>query len=399
MSSIFYPAVLYLQDGSLYKGWSFSNINLSYGEIVFNTGMTGSQEIMTDPSYSGQVVVFTYPEIGNTGLNYEDNESNFIHIRGIVLKNISNTTSNWRSSISLKQYILNKRIPHIFGIDTRSLTQHLRLMGVMSGVIVNIDQKSGFNPSNLDIYFKKLDGLDLVQKVTTKYTYNVSFKDMFNPSRLFNTHLTFKTKKIIDNKVLILVIDFGLKFNILRRLLSLGCDVIVLPATCSYDQIICYNPDGLLLSNGPGNPLSVIYAINTVKKIIDFSMIPIFGICMGHQILNLALGAKTFKLRFGHRGLNHPTGLNKYSEITSQNHGFAVKSDSLCLNIDNSYNILKISNLNLNDATISGVLHRKLPIFSVQYHPEANPGPHDSDYLFKTFIQLIQLIKIKTSAI
>nr|YP_009392597.1 carbamoyl phosphate synthase small subunit [Bostrychia tenella]ARW61159.1 carbamoyl phosphate synthase small subunit [Bostrychia tenella] len=385
MSNIFYPCVLYLQDGTLYKGWSLFNFNVSFGEVVFNTGMTGYQEIMTDPSYAGQMVVFTYPEIGNTGLNHEDNESNFIHIKGLIAKNISSFSSNWRSSISLKKYLSIKNMPHIFGIDTRSLTKHLRLMGVMNAAIVSMKFDYEFSYSLFDVNRNVLDRLDLVRKVTTKLVYHVNPSNfMFIP---FKTHLNLNTNSQLGTNLTILVVDFGMKFNILRKLLSFGCKIFVVPATCDYNTIVKYKPDGLLLSNGPGNPLLAIYAANTVKKLIYNANVPIFGICMGHQILNLALGAKTFKLKFGHRGLNHPSGLKNYSEITSQNHGFAVDSNSLSQN--ELSQILKINCLNLNDLTVAGILHKNKPIFSVQYHPEASPGPNDADYLFKVFIRLI----------
>lgn len=392
MLNSFCLSSLYLQDGTCYKGLSFFDFNMSFGEIVFNTGMTGYQEIMTDPSYAGQMVVFTYPEIGNTGLNYQDNESNFIHIKGLIAKNISSFSSNWRSDISLKKYIQINSIPHIFGIDTRALTKHLRFMGVMNAVIVSKSLNNQFDYGLFAINNKTLDYLDVVRKVTTKKIYNPN-NNLINSS--LNTHLTLKTNYQLGNNFTILVIDFGIKFNILRKLLLLGCKIFVVPATCNYETILRYKPDGLLLSNGPGNPSLITYAINTVKKLVYASNIPIFGICMGHQVLTLALGAQSFKLKFGHRGLNHPSGLNNYSEITSQNHGFAISKNSLSQ--DDLSKILTVNHFNLNDFTVAGVLHKNKPIFSVQYHPEASPGPHDADYLFKVFIQLINFIKSKSS--
>nr|YP_009398817.1 carbamoyl phosphate synthase small subunit [Cliftonaea pectinata]ARW68013.1 carbamoyl phosphate synthase small subunit [Cliftonaea pectinata] len=389
MLNFSYTTILYLQDGTSYRGWSYCRFIKSSGEIVFNTGMTGYQEVVTDPSYAGQIVIFTYPEIGNTGLNFEDNESNLFHPKGIVMKNISSCASNWRSDISFKEYIVYKNIPHIFGIDTRSLTKHLRSSGVMSGIIINIDHVNLVNNSLFNRNLIDLDNLDLIQRVTTKKNYTIYSKDFVNKS--LSTSLIIKTEKYKKSCFTILVIDFGVKFNILRRLLLLGCNIVVLPASCNYNEIIKYQPDGLLLSNGPGNPLVNNYFIQTIKKVVNFSNIPIFGICMGHQILSLALGAQTFKLKFGHRGLNHPSGFLSYSEITTQNHGFAVSSNSLCKN-----DILKINNFNLNDLTVSGILHNYKPVFSVQYHPEASPGPHDSDYLFKLFIDLIKLVKLRT---
>jgi len=374
-----YPSLLVLDDGTIYQGWSFNEAITSNGEVVFNTGMTGYQEIMTDPSYFGQIIVFTYPELGNTGLNIEDSESNFIYIKGIVAKNICLNPSNWRSSISLKNYILEKRIPHIFGLDTRSLTKHLRLKGVMKGCI-----------SNTIINFRKnnLINLDLVKRVATHKGYGYKFNNKdFNS---LYSYLNNKIKVFSKSSLNIVILDFGTKHNIIFRLVNYGCNVYILPARSNYKVIADYKPDGILLSNGPGDPLRVKYSIDTIKKLIEFANIPIFGICMGHQLLNLALGASTFKLKFGHRGLNHPSGLNQYAEITSQNHGFAVDKNSFNQNL-----ILEITHLNLNDITLGGILHKLKPIFSVQYHPEASPGPHDSDYLFKVFIELVNFIKNK----
>nr|YP_009398370.1 carbamoyl phosphate synthase small subunit [Lophocladia kuetzingii]ARW67556.1 carbamoyl phosphate synthase small subunit [Lophocladia kuetzingii] len=387
MVNTLYPAVLYLQDGTIYKGWSLFQLSIHFGEIVFNTGMTGYQEIFTDPSYSGQFVVFTYPELGNTGLNKNDNESNFIHVKGFISKNISCISSNWRSNISLKDYVLLKRIPHIFGIDTRALTKHLRLLGVMNAVFSDANKKLNLS----DYQFNNLDKLDLVKKVTTRHIYSV--KNLNLPSKSTFFYLNSNINKYVGRKkniqYKIVVIDFGLKFNILRKLLYYGCDICVVPSICSYKTILDYNPNGILLSNGPGNPISIIYAINTVKKLVYFANVPIFGICMGHQVLNLALGAETFKLNFGHRGLNHPSGLNNYSEITSQNHGFAVKKTSVGSNQLDTF--IKTNYFNLNDLTISSIIHKNLPLFSVQYHPESSPGPHDSEYLFMIFIKLIEM--------
>nr|YP_009396110.1 carbamoyl phosphate synthase small subunit [Melanothamnus harveyi]ARW65313.1 carbamoyl phosphate synthase small subunit [Melanothamnus harveyi] len=383
MLNMLYPSVLSLQDGTSYKGWSLFELSSYAGEIVFNTGMTGYQEILSDPSYTGQMVVFTYPEIGNTGLNIEDNESNFIFVKALVAKNISTVSSNWRSTLSLKDYILQKKIPHIFGVDTRALTRKLRMSGVMPGFLSNTSDTS------LNVYFNKFNSKDLIRKVTVRSPYYIhnSYDDYdvsrnflyINPSNFFN----------YSNNYNVVVVDFGLKFNILRCLLSLGCKVNIVPATVDYNSIVSLNPDGILLSNGPGDPQKADYAINTVRKLIHFSNIPIFGICMGHQILNLACGFSTFKLKFGHRGLNHPSGYSCYSEITSQNHGFAVSSD-----IINKYSLHEsflVKHLNFNDETIASTFDQKAAIFSVQYHPEASPGPHDAYYLFKVFVDLIAL--------
>nr|YP_009398593.1 carbamoyl phosphate synthase small subunit [Kuetzingia canaliculata]ARW67779.1 carbamoyl phosphate synthase small subunit [Kuetzingia canaliculata] len=385
-SNNLYPATLFLQDGTLYKGWSLFRLSLQFGEIVFNTGMTGYQEIFTDPSYSGQLVVFTYPELGNTGLNNEDSESNFIHVKGLIAKNISIFSNNWRSCISLKDYIILKRIPHIFGIDTRSLARHIRSSGVMSAIISDHKVSS----YRFDDWY--LDKVDLIRRVTSKHAYNIKINDYKSYNKSAPIYFNLNKSHKLVSKYRIVVMDFGLKFSIIRKLLFIGCEVHVVPATYSYNAILAINPDGLLLSNGPGNPLLAIYAINTVKKLIYFSNIPVFGICMGHQVLNLALGANTFKLKFGHRGLNHPVGLNNYAEVTSQNHGFAVIQDSL--KTSEILDLIVVNQLNLNDFTIASTLNQNSPILSVQYHPEANPGPHDSEYLFQTFIQLIDTVTL-----
>lgn len=386
MLNTLFPSILYLQDGTCYKGWSFFRLLVHSGEIVFNTGMTGYQEIITDPSYAGQMVVFTYPEIGNTGLNSQDNESKFVHVQALIAKNITSVSSSWRSSLSLKKFLIFKSLPHIFGVDTRALARHIRLKGVMNAVLL-------YDKPNLDLNglkFHDINKISFVNTVTSKKIYSTcqSAVDM-----VVNSYLSFKNVNFssISRTYRIVIIDFGVKLNILRKLLNIGCTLFVLPASCSYETIMLYKPDGLLLSNGPGNPSFSQYSIDIVKKIIYFSNIPIFGICMGHQLLNLAIGAKTFKLKFGHRGLNHPIGSLQYSAITSQNHGFAVSKDSLLTS--DVLNLFKCSSLNLNDLTVSSTSHKKLPIFSVQYHPEAGPGPYDSDYLFKIFINLIDLMK------
>lgn len=383
-----YPAALYLQDGTVYKGWSFFQLSSCFGEVVFNTGMTGYQEICSDPSYAGQMLVFTYPEIGNVGLNYIDNESNFIHLKAIIARNISSYSSNWRSKVSLLTYIFQKQIPHIFGIDTRSLAKHLRTFGVTNGVLSFANNKSKFSMHS----FKCLNSLNLISKVTTVDSYTldpISFRKVTNIS--FSSYPE-NTNYSVSKQYRILIFDLGIKFSIIRKLLLLNCVVDIVPATYNYVSILKYKPNGILLSNGPGNPTLASYVINTVKKLIYFSNIPIFGICMGHQILNTAIGATTFKLKFGHRGINHPSGNHSYVEITSQNHGFAVNNNSL-----ESINKIIIKSFvvkyfNLNDNTISASFHNKLPIFSVQYHPESNPGPHDSEYLFQMFIELIELV-------
>jgi carbamoyl-phosphate synthase small subunit len=383
-----FKSILVLEDGFYYKGWSFLDKFETLGEIVFNTGMTGYQEIMTDPSYYHQIVIFTYPEIGNTGINTNDYESNALHIKGIVAKEFCLYPSNWRNTISFPEYLIKYKIPHIFGIDTRSLTQHLRHKGVMKAIISM--------QSNYEIVYKKL-----IENIEVNICKLPNFVTSSKPYSVISTFDKSDIYSYLNNRNLklyyypqhfnVVLIDFGVKFNIIKRLISYGCNVHVLPANTNYNTILSYNPDGILLSNGPGDPSVLTFAINTVRQLVIFSKIPIFGICMGHQILSLALQAETFKLKFGHRGLNHPSGSKKISEITSQNHGFAV-------NLESSLEFQKaveITHFNLNDLTIAGLLHKSKPIFSVQYHPEASPGPHDSDYLFRYFIELISLVKDK----
>lgn len=389
MTKTLYPTILTLADNTLYYGWSLHNSTISLGEIVFNTGMTGYQEIITDPSYYGQIITFTYPEIGNTGINKEDNESNNIYIKGIVTKNICFKTSNWRSKISFMEYIIQNKIPHIFGIDTRSLTKHIRQYGSMNACIssANLDIKHIQKLINKTL---KMEGTNLAIKVTTKKQYMLSaLNSSFNYYKYSNYHI-FKQKPY-KQSLDIIVLDLGVKHNIINRLLYYGCQVNVLSANSTYNDIIDnYNVDGIVISNGPGDPAAMINIIQNITELIKKSKIPILGICMGHQILSLALGGQTYKLPFGHRGINHPTETNNQNriEITSQNHGFAVKIKSL-------KNIIHITHFNLNDDTVAGIIHKNKPIFSVQYHPEASPGPHDSDYLFDHFIYLVELTKTK----
>nr|YP_010903993.1 carbamoyl phosphate synthase small subunit [Caulacanthus ustulatus]WCH57244.1 carbamoyl phosphate synthase small subunit [Caulacanthus ustulatus] len=379
----YHKAILVLDDGTKYCGWSLIKSKLSLGEVVFNTGTTGYQEIITDPSYAGQIITFTYPEIGNTGINIEDSESNKIHIKGLIARNICTRSSNWRYNISFIEYLKTNRIPHIFGIDTRSLTKHLRNQGVMNGCIYSDILNQNPTKEILKNLLTKKE-INLVNQVTTDKVYNIS--SPLN-SELTYSHLKYKTQTSHGKNLNIAVLDLGLKNNILSRLTSYGANVTVIPANSNYKFINSLQVDGILLSNGPGNPSLLKETIQNIKKVIELSNVPILGICMGHQILSLALNCKTFKLKFGHRGLNHPTGIHQKAEITSQNHGFAVELSSL-VNDD-----LAITHLNLNDSTIAGIIHKNKPIFSVQYHPEASPGPHDSDYLFYYFIQLIKTYK------
>ena len=350
------------ENGVVLNGLSFGFIGTTGGEVCFNTGMTGYQEILTDPSYSGQIVTMTYPHIGNYGINSDDVESNSIQCSGFIVKQSCDFPSNYRSTLSINDYLLKNKIVGIEGLDTRMITRMIRDQGAMNAII------SSENLSNSEIENKlrnlpDMNGLDLAKEISCKAPY--VFKE--------NAEAEFK----------IAVIDYGIKLNILRILSSFGCHVKVFPANVTDQEILNFNPDGIFLSNGPGDPKACTYAITTVKNLLGKK--PIFGICLGHQILSLALGAKTFKLKFGHRGCNHPVKNLETNvvEVTSQNHGFAVANDNLPNNIE-------ITHINLNDNTIEGIKCEKFNVFSVQHHPEASPGPHDSKYLFNNFIKSIK---------
>jgi len=368
------PALLVLADGTAYRGWSFGANGTVVGEVVFNTGMTGYQEVLTDPSYCGQIVTFTYPELGNTGVNPEDEESKGPSVRGAIARNICWKPSNWRSTQSLSDYLKKHNIPGIYGIDTRALTRKIRTVGAMNGGI----STEILDPRELLIRVQQapsMAGLNLVQEVTTKEVYEWSEATSANWE--FSS-----TTESSGEKFTVVALDFGIKRNILRRLVSYGCRVIVVPSNTPAEEILKYNPDGIFLSNGPGDPAAVKEGIETTKELLKTEK-PVFGICMGHQVLGLSLGADTFKLKFGHRGLNQPAGLTRQVEITSQNHGFAISEESLAED-------LEITHLNLNDRTVAGLRHKTKPLFSVQYHPEASPGPHDADYLFEKFVQTMR---------
>ncbi len=353
--------IIALEDGTFFEGISFGADGEKTGEVVFNTSMTGYQEILTDPSYKGQIVTMTYPLIGNYGVNEEDFESYKPHVEGFIVKESSKITSNWRAKKSLEKFLKEHNIIGLEAIDTRALTKHIRTQGAMKAVISTEDmdikrlvKKAKDSPG--------LIGRDIVKEVTSK--------------KIWDWNKTGKYK--------VVVIDCGVKYNILRELAKNNCHVKVVPAKTSAHEILLLKPDGIMLSNGPGDPEGVVYVVETVKKLLD--KLPIFGICLGQQILGLAFGGKTYKLKFGHHGGNHPVKDLKTGKIhiTVQNHGFCVDIDSL------NKDIFEITHINLNDHTLEGIRHKKLPIFSVQFHPECSPGPEDAKYLFENFVELIK---------
>ncbi|MEL6492286.1 MAG: glutamine-hydrolyzing carbamoyl-phosphate synthase small subunit [Cyanobacteria bacterium J06621_3] len=381
------PALLVLEDGTIYQGRSFGAEGTTMGEVVFNTGMTGYQEVLTDPSYCGQMITFTYPELGNTGVNAEDEESARPYATGAIAKNVCDRPSNWRSTQSLGDYLKSHNIPGICGIDTRALTRKLRSSGAMNGIISSEVLDADELMRQLQT-LPSMEGLNLVKEVTTDKIYE--WDSTTDDSWAFSAAATNAKSSAEssstaerESQLTVVALDFGIKRNILKRLASYGCKVIVVPADTPAEKILSYQPDGIFLSNGPGDPAAVTGAPATTQALLD-SKIPTFGICMGHQILGLSLGADTFKLKFGHRGLNQPCGVSEQVEITSQNHGFALSADS----IDTEQ--VEITHLNLNDQTVAGIRHKQLPVFSVQYHPEASPGPHDADYLFANFVQAMR---------
>jgi carbamoyl-phosphate synthase small subunit len=366
-------AKLALEDGTVYTGRSFGAAGEMCGEVVFNTSMTGYQEVLTDPSYKGQIVAMTYPLIGNYGVNSEDTESRAPQVEGFIVRELSRVPSNFRSCGTLTDYLAENGILGLEGIDTRALVRRLRVRGTMTGVLstVDLDDASLVHKARTS---PNIVGRDLVREVVPEQPFvweqgfSSPFASQLLPARPPTHH--------------VVAIDFGMKWNILRCLVQIGCRVTVVPGTATADQVLAYRPDGIFLSNGPGDPAAVVYGIQTIRDLAGKR--PVFGICLGHQLLGLAHGAQTFKLKFGHRGANQPV-LNERTqrvEITTQNHGFAVRLDKLPADWEPTH-------INLNDGTLEGMRHRRWPIFSVQYHPEASAGPHDSSYLFEEFRKLM----------
>lgn len=370
-------AILALEDGTVFEGRSFGFSGEKSGELVFNTSMTGYQEILTDPSYKGQIVIMTYPLIGNYGINNEDVESQSPKVEGFIIKENCSIFSSWRGDKPLSDYLIRHRIMGVEGMDTRALTKHIRMAGAMKAFLSTEDhsrerliEKARSSPG--------LIGRDLVKEVTCQNPYEWT---MTNPRQFSKNDLPPSTS---HTRPKVVVLDFGVKSNILRSLREWHCEVVVLPASSTAETVLSYHPDGILLSNGPGDPEGVPYAIETVRQLMGKK--PIFGICLGHQLLGLAFGGRTFKLKFGHRGANQPVKDLKTGRvmITSQNHGFSVDPGSL------NPNEVEITQMNLNDQTLEGMRHKNLPIFSVQYHPEASPGPHDTQNLFGEFVKMME---------
>lgn len=368
-------AILALEDGHVFKGQGFGARTERGGEVVFNTSITGYQEIFTDPSYAGQLVCFTYPHIGNVGTNLLDNEAARPYLEALIVRDFSEVASNWRSQESVETFLARHGIPILSHIDTRALVRHLRTHGAMRAVLSTVSTDAAALVARARA-LPEMVGLDLARTVTTPKAYGWTEPgvELAAPARPQPPTPRFH----------VVAYDYGIKQNILRHLVDVGCRVTVVPALTLPEDVLAMKPDGVFLSNGPGDPEPCTYAVAAVRQLAG--CVSIFGICLGHQIVGLALGGKTYKLKFGHHGANHPVKnlLTGKVEITAQNHGFAVDPDSL------PRHEVELTHVNLNDNTLEGLRHRSLPLFSVQYHPEASPGPHDSHYLFRDFVKLME---------